>query len=86
MKADIHPVYEEINVSCACGSTFKTRSTHKGDMRVEICSSCHPFYTGRQKLLDTEGRVDRFQKKYARAKELAEQRKSQKKDKAAARS
>ena len=50
---------------CACGSTFKTRSTHKGDIRVEICSSCHPFFTGRQKLVDTEGRVDRFQKKMA---------------------
>jgi large subunit ribosomal protein L31 len=78
MKAEIHPAYEEINVTCACGSAFRTRSTHKGDMRVEICSSCHPFYTGRQKLIDTEGRVDRFQKKYARAKELAEQRKSKK--------
>jgi large subunit ribosomal protein L31 len=59
MKAAIHPAYEEINVVCACGSTFKTRSTHKGDIRVEICSSCHPFFTGRQKLVDTEGRVDR---------------------------
>jgi len=48
MKAAIHPAYEEINVVCACGSTFKTRSTHKGDIRVEICSSCHPFFTGRQ--------------------------------------
>jgi len=51
MKAAIHPAYEEINVVCACGSTFKTRSTHKGDIRVEICSSCHPFFTGRQKLV-----------------------------------
>lgn len=66
MKAGIHPVYNELNVVCACGSTFKTRSTHKGDIRVEICSSCHPFFTGRQKLIDTEGRVDRFQKKLAR--------------------
>ncbi len=66
MKAGIHPVYNELNVACACGSTFKTRSTHKGDIRVEICSSCHPFFTGRQKLIDTEGRVDRFQKKLAR--------------------
>ncbi len=63
MKAGIHPAYNEVNVACACGSTFKTRSTHKGDIRVEICSSCHPFFTGRQKLVDTEGRVDRFQKK-----------------------
>jgi len=65
MKAGIHPAYNEIKVICACGHTFQTRSTHKGDLRVEICSSCHPFFTGRQKLVDTEGRVDRFQKKYA---------------------
>jgi large subunit ribosomal protein L31 len=64
MKAGIHPAYNEINVICACGHTFKTRSTHKGDMRVEICSSCHPFFTGRQKLMDTAGRIDRFEKKY----------------------
>ena len=69
MKAGIHPAYEEINVICACGNTFKTRSTHKGDIRVEICSSCHPFFTGRQKLVDTEGRVDRFQKKMQKSKE-----------------
>ena len=65
MKAGIHPAYNEVKVICACGHTFATRSTHKGDMRVEICSSCHPFFTGKQKLIDTEGRVDRFQKKYA---------------------
>ena len=70
MKAGIHPAYEEVNVICACGSKFQTRSTHKGDLRVEICSSCHPFFTGRQKLVDTEGRVDRFQKKFAKAREL----------------
>lgn len=70
MKAGIHPAYEEVNVVCACGNTFKTRSTHKGDLRVEICSSCHPYFTGKQKLMDTEGRVDRFQKQVARAKEL----------------
>jgi large subunit ribosomal protein L31 len=73
MKAGIHPSYEEVKVICACGDSFKTRSTHKGDIRVEICSSCHPFFTGRQKLIDTEGRVDRFQKKYAKARELAAQ-------------
>ena len=67
MKAEIHPAYYELNVICACGNTFKTRSTHKGDIRVEICSSCHPFFTGRQKLLDTEGRVERFTKKYQKA-------------------
>ncbi|HMF75192.1 MAG TPA: 50S ribosomal protein L31 [Bryobacteraceae bacterium] len=70
MKAGIHPAYEEVRVICACGSTFATRSTHKGDLRVEICSSCHPFFTGKQKLIDTEGRVDRFQKKAAKALEL----------------
>jgi large subunit ribosomal protein L31 len=74
MKAAIHPAYEEINVICACGSTFKTRSTHKGDIRVEICSSCHPFFTGRQKLVDTEGRVDRFQKKMAKSKDLKDRK------------
>ncbi len=76
MKAGIHPAYDEVNVTCACGSTFKTRSTHKGDLRVEICSSCHPFFTGRQKLVDTEGRVDRFQKKYAKALEMQAQKKA----------
>ena len=65
MKPSIHPEYLEATVTCACGNTFKTRSTHKGDMRVEICSSCHPFFTGRQKLMDTAGRIDRFEKKYA---------------------
>lgn len=76
MKAGIHPAYDEVNVICACGATFHTRSTHKGDLRVEICSSCHPFFTGRQKLVDTEGRVDRFQKKYAKARELQAQKKA----------
>jgi large subunit ribosomal protein L31 len=69
MKAGIHPQYEEVNVTCACGNKFRTRSTHKGDIRVEICSNCHPFYTGRQRVVDTEGRVDRFQKKYAKVRE-----------------
>ncbi len=64
MKADIHPRYETATVRCSCGNTFTTRST-KGDLRVELCNECHPFYTGRQKLVDTGGRVERFQKKYA---------------------
>src|SRR4029078_12366251 len=64
MKPAIHPAYNELNVICACGHTFKTRSTHKGDIRVEICSQCHPFFTGKQKLIDTAGRVDKFEKKY----------------------
>jgi large subunit ribosomal protein L31 len=72
MKAGIHPAYQEANVICACGHTFKTRTAHKGDIRVEICSNCHPFFTGRQKLIDTEGRVDRFQKKYQKVKDAKE--------------
>ena len=63
MKPDIHPKYNEVEVRCACGSTFKTRST-KPELHLEICSNCHPFFTGRQKLIDTEGRVERFTKKY----------------------
>ena len=74
MKAGIHPAYEEVNVVCACGHTFRTRTAHKGDIRVEICSNCHPFFTGRQKLIDTEGRVDRFQKKYPKAREKNEKK------------
>ena len=69
MKAGIHPAYAEVNVTCACGHKFKTRSSHKGDIRVEICSNCHPFFTGKQKLIDTEGRVDRFQKKYQKVRD-----------------
>ena len=68
MKAAIHPAYNEIRVMCACGNSFSTRSTHKGDIHVEICSSCHPFFTGKQKLMDTAGRVERFRRKYARRK------------------
>jgi large subunit ribosomal protein L31 len=68
MKAGIHPDYHEVTVHCACGSTFQTRSTMKGQLlKVEICSSCHPFFTGKQKLLDTAGRVERFNKKYEKA-------------------
>jgi large subunit ribosomal protein L31 len=74
MKSGIHPAYNEVSVTCACGNRFKTRSTHKGDIRLEICSACHPFFTGRQKLVDTEGRVDRFQKKVARSTEIKKQR------------
>jgi large subunit ribosomal protein L31 len=68
-----------VNVVCACGHTFRTRTAHKGDIRVEICSSCHPFFTGKQKLIDTEGRVDRFTKKYQKARELNEKKESEKK-------
>ncbi|MDX8412298.1 MAG: 50S ribosomal protein L31 [Mariprofundaceae bacterium] len=65
MKAGIHPDYLAAKVTCSCGSTFETRSTI-GDIHVEICSSCHPFYTGKQKIVDTEGRVERFYKKYGK--------------------
>jgi large subunit ribosomal protein L31 len=68
MKAGIHPDYHEVLVHCACGHTFNTRSTIKGNrINVEICSNCHPFFTGKQKLIDTAGRVERFQRKYAAA-------------------
>ena len=63
MKAKIHPKYEKTNITCACGSVIETRSTVK-DIKVEICSSCHPFFTGKQKLVDTAGRVERFRQKY----------------------
>ena len=63
MKEGIHPKYEEVEVRCACGNTFKTRSTKK-ELHLEICAACHPFFTGRQKLIDTEGRVERFTKKF----------------------
>lgn len=65
MKAAIHPKYEEVNVHCACGASWTTRST-KGDLSIEICSNCHPFFTGKQKLVDTAGRVERFQRKYGK--------------------
>ena len=63
MKADIHPKYEDINVTCSCGNSFQTRSTLAEDLHVDVCSACHPFYTGKQKMLDTGGRVDRFRKR-----------------------
>jgi large subunit ribosomal protein L31 len=65
MKAGIHPDYKEISVTCTCGNQFKTRSTIGHDLQVEVCSNCHPFYTGKQKIVDTGGRVDKFRKKYA---------------------
>jgi large subunit ribosomal protein L31 len=65
MKSGIHPNYVNTNVICACGNTFQTRSSQK-EIRVEICSACHPFYTGQQKIMDTAGRVERFRQKYAK--------------------
>jgi large subunit ribosomal protein L31 len=64
VKKDIHPNYVDCEIKCACGNVIKTRST-KPDIHVEICSNCHPFFTGKQKFIDTEGRVERFRKKYA---------------------
>ncbi|HEV2706751.1 MAG TPA: 50S ribosomal protein L31 [Pyrinomonadaceae bacterium] len=71
MKPGIHPEYHEIRVLCACGNNFTTRSTRKDELHVEICSECHPFFTGKQKLVDTAGRVDRFNKRYGRKTETA---------------
>ncbi len=67
MRADIHPAYADINVTCSCGNEFTTRSTLGKDLRVEICSACHPFYTGTQKIVDAGGRVDKFRKRYGRS-------------------
>jgi large subunit ribosomal protein L31 len=64
MKADIHPEYHEIKVTCSCGNEFMTRSTLGEQLQIEVCSSCHPFYTGKQKIVDTAGRVDKFRRKY----------------------
>jgi len=67
MKEGIHPKYDKATVTCTCGNTFETRST-RPEIRTEICSECHPFYTGKEKVLDTAGRVDRFLRKYGRQK------------------
>jgi large subunit ribosomal protein L31 len=64
MKADIHPNYVEANVTCSCGNSFKTRTTAGHDLAIEVCSACHPFFTGKQKIVDTAGRVDKFRQKY----------------------
>jgi large subunit ribosomal protein L31 len=68
MKADIHPGYTLTTVKCSCGNTFDTRSTRGGDLNVELCNECHPFFTGKQKLVDTGGRVERFNKRYGERK------------------
>ena len=81
MKPDIHPKYYEVEARCACGTTWKTRST-KPELHLEICSNCHPFFTGRQKLVDTEGRVERFTKKFGA--QTVESRKQATKEKKAA--
>jgi large subunit ribosomal protein L31 len=65
MRTGIHPEYNLIKVTCSCGNTFETRSTNSKPLQVEVCSACHPFYTGKQKILDTAGRVEKFKQKYA---------------------
>jgi len=65
MKTDIHPEYKDIEVTCSCGNTFKTGSTMSRNLHIEVCSECHPFYTGKQKVMDTAGRIEKFNNKYA---------------------
>ena len=72
MKKDIHPAYKQVTFACACGATFTAGSTIKGDFHTEICSKCHPFYTGKQKLVDSSGRVDKFMAKMKKAQAAAE--------------
>lgn len=74
MQAGIHPKYDEIKVACSCGNQFVTRSTLDHDLNVEICSKCHPFYTGKQKIIDTAGRVDRFRQKYGSRPDVSEKK------------
>ncbi len=64
MKAEIHPQYGEITATCSCGNVIKTRSTLRSDIHIDVCSQCHPFFTGKQKIVDTGGRVDRFKKRF----------------------
>jgi large subunit ribosomal protein L31 len=71
MKAGIHPDYAEIEVTCSCGSVFKTNSTMKKALHIEVCSSCHPFYTGKQKIVDTAGRVEKFNQKFGKLRQSA---------------
>ncbi|PSQ90780.1 MAG: 50S ribosomal protein L31 [Proteobacteria bacterium SW_6_67_9] len=66
MKSQIHPEYETVKVSCSCGNAFETRSTVGHDLHVEVCSNCHPFFTGKQKIMDTAGQVDKFRRRYGR--------------------
>ncbi len=76
MRTDIHPEYIETKVTCSCGNSFTTRST-KPELTVELCNECHPFYTGKQKLVDTGGRVERFQRRYGRQSFVASERSEQ---------
>ncbi|MDN7124805.1 50S ribosomal protein L31 [Pseudidiomarina terrestris] len=65
MKSGIHPNYEDMKVSCSCGNTFVTRSTKGGELHLDVCSECHPFYTGKQRIMDTGGRIDKFNKRFS---------------------
>ena len=67
MKTEIHPNYDTTTVTCSCGNTFQTRSTKSGDMHIELCNECHPFFTGKQKVVDAGGRVERFQRRYGKS-------------------
>ncbi|MFV1974028.1 MAG: 50S ribosomal protein L31 [Thiohalobacterales bacterium] len=67
MKPDTHPAYDDIKVTCSCGTTFETRSTVGKDLQIEVCSQCHPFYTGKQKIVDSGGRVDKFRRRYGKS-------------------
>lgn len=64
MQADIHPKYEEMTATCSCGNVIKTRSARGGDVHIDVCSECHPFYTGKQKIVDSGGRIDKFKKRF----------------------
>jgi len=75
MKENIHPEYVECKVTCSCGNSFKTRSTYGQEMKVETCSECHPFYTGQQRVLDSEGRIEKFKRKYGSYKKDREEKK-----------
>jgi large subunit ribosomal protein L31 len=70
MKADIHPKYSDITVTCGCGNSFSTRSTLAEDLRIDVCSNCHPFYTGKHKIVDSGGRVDKFNKRFVGSRKL----------------
>lgn len=81
MREGIHPEYTEITVTCSCGNSIKTRSTAGKNLALEICANCHPFYTGKQRIVDTAGRVDRFQQKYSRKRTTAQPATADKTDK-----
>ncbi|MDX1610707.1 MAG: 50S ribosomal protein L31 [Halofilum sp. (in: g-proteobacteria)] len=66
MKSEIHPQYDKVTVTCGCGNTFETRSTAGHDLHIEVCSNCHPFFTGKQRIVDTAGQVDKFRRRYGK--------------------